>query len=192
MVGHRHARAGLLRTLSVIAVLGGALAAPAIVAGGDPCFHDLSRPAVTSGSLTTVSIAACTFEPGITRVPSGSTVTFRNASPQGHLVTGVNMKWGSEKAMLQPGASVSYRFASAGVFPYTCMLHPGMTGAVIVGDVRSADAGAVTSDPSGSTGRADAGGGLGGWGGVAAAGSLLALLGLAVLGLRRRLAEAHG
>jgi hypothetical protein len=30
--------------------------------------------------------------------------------------------------------TVSYRFQNSGVFPYFCLIHPGMVGAVVVGD----------------------------------------------------------
>ena len=193
MVGHRHARAGLLRTLSVIVALGGALTAPTIVAGGDPCFHAFdNRPAPSTGATSQVVLGDCVFTPTVNSVPVGTTVTWRNGSGQSHEVVGSNLTWGKHDKLLGPGDTIGWTFEKAGVYAYSCMLHPGMTGTIIVGGVTSADAGALTSDPSGSTGRADAGGGLGGFGGVAAAGSVLALVGLAVLGGRRGRTEARG
>jgi len=50
---------------------------------------------------------------------------------------------------LQPGASISYTFDEAGVHPYACALHPGMSGAIVVGDLDQALA-------AGSTGATDA------------------------------------
>ena len=52
---------------------------------------------------------------------------------QDHTVTGLGFAWGSNRN-LGPGASITYRFSRAGVYPYTCIIHPGMVGAVVVGD----------------------------------------------------------
>jgi hypothetical protein len=35
---------------------------------------------------------------------------------------------------LQPGDSYSATFNDAGIYPYACSYHPGMTGAIVVGD----------------------------------------------------------
>ena len=40
---------------------------------------------------------------------------------------------------LMPGKSVTHKFASSGVYPYFCVIHPGMVGAVVVGDGTSSD-----------------------------------------------------
>jgi hypothetical protein len=41
---------------------------------------------------------------------------------------------------MRPGAEFSNRFAKAGIYPFTCPLHPGMVGTVIVGDAAAAAA----------------------------------------------------
>jgi hypothetical protein len=40
------------------------------------------------------------------------------------------------------GETVSYRFDQDGVYPYSCLIHPGMVGAIVVGD-------GVGTDPAG-------------------------------------------
>lgn len=52
--------------------------------------------------------------------------------PVPHLVLGANGRWGSFEQFGEGGA-VTYRFPAPGVYPYVCSLHPGMTGAVVVG-----------------------------------------------------------
>ena len=43
------------------------------------------------------------------------------------------------------GEKVSYTFSEEGVFPYVCILHPGMIGAIVVGDgIGPATKGSVT------------------------------------------------
>jgi hypothetical protein len=48
-----------------------------------------------------------------------------------HTVTGAGSSWG-DYTELQAIASVEHRFDDAGVYPYFCLLHPGMIGAVVV------------------------------------------------------------
>ena len=97
-------------------------------------------------------------------------VTFFNGDGPAHLITGANQEWGSRDVKLAPNATVSYTFEKAGAYPYACALHPGMAGAIVVGDSETAlavtneagnavSAGASTSDAStaagGASGRND-------------------------------------
>jgi hypothetical protein len=56
-------------------------------------------------------------------------------------VTGRNREWGTPS--LGVGASFANRFGKAGVYPYSCSLHPGMAGVVIVGSPVAAAADAA-------------------------------------------------
>jgi plastocyanin len=100
--------------------------------------------APTEGNATVVKIDGCTFAPTVTRVPVGTQVRFLNSSPQFHDVTGRNGEWGSDT--LQDGQSFAFRFAAAGLYPYSCSLHPGMAGVVIVGSPVVAGAPAAVAD----------------------------------------------
>jgi plastocyanin len=73
------------------------------------------------------------FAPVVARVPRGATVTWINRDPAPHTVTGVGEAWGSYDE-IRDGERVSYSFDDEGVFPYYCIVHPGMAGAVVVGD----------------------------------------------------------
>jgi plastocyanin len=171
--------AGVAARLAVALALAlGSLAAPAVVLGGDPCFHDESRPALGSGTGTTVKLDTCAFFPAIARVVVGTTVTFLNGSELPHLVTGANLGWGSHTTNLAPGASIRYRFDEPGVFPFSCMLHPGMTGAIVVGDGAGPAAGGPVASSGGPPSGAAAGP-LAGVGAVVGAGGLIALAALA-------------
>jgi plastocyanin len=118
-------------------------AAPLAVRAGDPCFHSTDRPAVTDEAATDVRIGDCTFFPTIARVPVGATVTFTNTSVSPHEVAGANLTWGAAQSAIPNGRMLSHTFAAAGVYPYSCMIHPGMTGAIVVGDGATAAAGLV-------------------------------------------------
>ena len=92
----------------------------------------------------------CAFAPTVAQVPVGSKVTFVNGPDFVHLVTGANQAWGSRDAEIQPGGTVSYTFDKAGIYPYACALHRGMSGAIIVGDAVAASGGGAAG--AGTTG----------------------------------------
>ncbi|MGZ8770542.1 MAG: cupredoxin domain-containing protein [Aeromicrobium sp.] len=141
----------LARLLSVPALLSlGSLSAPAVSAG-NPCFHGFELPAASVGGGTEIKLLPCAFDPTITQVAEGSEVTFINGPDFTHLITGANQAWGSPDVEVQPGASISYTFDTAGIYPYACALHPGMSGAVVVGDADEALAGLAAGATGGST-----------------------------------------
>jgi plastocyanin len=142
----------LVGSLTVPVLLGLGLVVAPRVSAGDPCYHGFDIPALTIGSDTQIKVAPCAFAPTVAHVPVGSTVTFYNGPDFVHLITGANQQWGSRDTELQPGATVSYRFDRAGVFPYACALHRGMSGTIIVGDVATALAANTTTDGSSAEG----------------------------------------
>jgi plastocyanin len=111
-----------------VLVLGWAAAGVALAGGG--CHTD-PEPTATEGSATVVTIDGCTFAPTITRVHVGSEVRWVNASGAPHDVTGRKFVWGSDQ--LFNGDSYTHRFGTSGMYPYSCSLHPGMAGVVVVG-----------------------------------------------------------
>jgi plastocyanin len=131
----------LVRLLTLALALGALVVAPSVAVAGDPCFHSFdTRPATSSGSTSQVVLGDCVFTPTVTRVALGTTVTWRNGSFQAHEVVGSNMTWGAHDKHLAPGDTIGWTFDEAGIYGYTCMIHPGMTGVVIVGDVAAAEA----------------------------------------------------
>jgi plastocyanin len=106
--------------------------APAALAGGG-ChggqFEDMRG--------VKVNLSEMCFTPTVIRIQPGQRVTWTNKDGTAHTVTGAAYRWGSTDE-LSLGQTVSFRFSSSGVFPYSCLLHPGMVGAVVVGDGTSA------------------------------------------------------
>jgi hypothetical protein len=94
----------------------------------------------------------CVFTPTVNRVAVGTTVTWRNGSTQAHEVVGSNMTWGAHDKLLERGDTIGWTFEMAGTYAYTCMIHPGMTGAIVVGEADGVGSAAVaatdTSDAS--------------------------------------------
>jgi plastocyanin len=82
---------------------------------------------------TTVTMADNCFVATVLRVDEGATVTFLNKDSVLHSVTGVAFSWGDETAIGE-GETIQHVFDENGVYVYTCLLHPGMAGAIVVGD----------------------------------------------------------
>ena len=71
------------------------------------------------------------FLPGVLTVDPGTTVRFTNNDELAHVVVGTG--WGSREDVA-PGAAVAHRFEQPGTYAYSCYLHPGMNGAIVVGE----------------------------------------------------------
>ncbi len=100
----------------------------ALASGGGGC----GGP-ITEAAGTAVAIEQFCFEPTVLYVEPGEEVTWTNRDPTRHDVLGSNATWGSYEA-LERTATRSHVFTRAGVYPYVCTWHPGMSGAVVVGD----------------------------------------------------------
>lgn len=131
-----------IATLPLLVMLG--LAAASIATAGGGC-HGGTGATASTASSTVVRIDGCTFQPTVNQVPVGVLVTFLNTSGGPHDVTGGSGGWRSP--MLDGGASYTHRFTESGVYPYSCSLHPGMAGVVVVGPTDVALASDVQAAP---------------------------------------------
>lgn len=131
----RHAIRRVILTAVGMMLLVGVTPEVVHASGGGGCGR-----AVTDDDGTNVNIRNFCFGPTILRVPEGETVTWVNRDSFPHVVLGANAAWGGY-GKLRGGGEVSYRFVSSGVYPYVCTYHPGMIGAVVVGNGK-ADGGA--------------------------------------------------
>jgi plastocyanin len=104
------------------------LAGPAGASGGGGC----GLP-VTDAHGTRVHVKNFCFTPTVLHVRRGQAVTFTNRDAFAHTVSGANVVWGSFDS-LTFGKPVTYRFERPGVYPYFCAIHPGMVGAIVVGN----------------------------------------------------------
>jgi plastocyanin len=162
----------MIRRLRILLTAAGLLGltlitAPSVIAG-DPCYHGYTIPPTTSAQASTVNLEPCAFVPTTAYVEAGDTVTFRNGSELAHLVLGSNASWGDRDVELAPGGTRTVRFDEPGVYAYSCALHRGMTGVIVVGDPDASDAAAVVST---STGGPD-------WAGIVGLSALVLLGGL--------------
>lgn len=83
---------------------------------------------------TTVVTRGVCFSPTVLRIQPGDSVRFETADGLPHTVGGIGGSFGDLYTELNQNKPLSYRFSQEGVFPYACMLHPGMGGVVVVGD----------------------------------------------------------
>jgi plastocyanin len=181
------------RTLLVLATTAVvALAVPAVpaLAGGGAC-HD----GVTTGEGDTVEMKDACFFPSTLQIDPGDAVTFVNLDV--HYTHNVSANgWGYLDDM-QKGDAFTATFSEEGIYPFACQYHPGMTGAIVVGDgvgpgngvLVAADrtpAPAVAAEPTAD----DGGGGIGSIGGAGIGLAVGLAAGLAVgRSTRRRRAE---
>jgi plastocyanin len=180
-----------------LALAWGSFPASPALAGGGGC----SAP-VTQGVASLVRIQRFCFKPTILYADPGDSITWVNRDEAAHLVLGANLRWGNYRD-LELGESDVLRFSSPGVYPYLCTYHPGMVGAVVVGDVRAPaageegriDASSVSLVGSTDTGaapgerRTEQASGSGSWKAVAVAAAALLLLTVAGTAERARTAE---
>jgi plastocyanin len=104
------------------------LASVPVLAGGgcDP------NTMASEGTGSAVAIRDCGFNPVVLFVKPGTTVTWTNGDGHPpHNVVGVG--WGKHEPFAQ-GGTAEHTFSSSGIYPYHCSLHPGMAGAIVVGD----------------------------------------------------------
>jgi plastocyanin len=128
------------RRLSIVVLLAGlamlslsAVAIPSLVFAGGGCHAAADGSAYMEVDGTTViRMDTCSFAPTISRVAPGTTVRFLNTATVQHQVIGRSATWGS--VLLDPGQEHSETFQAAGTYPYMCPLHPGMVGAIVVGN----------------------------------------------------------
>jgi plastocyanin len=86
------------------------------------------------------------FFPGVLQVAVGTTVTFYNDEDDDHTATGADFDTG----VIAPGSSAEVTFDTAGSFPYSCQIHPEMTGTIEVGDVAATPAASPAATPAGA------------------------------------------
>lgn len=103
-----------------------AAAAPAAVAA--PPVEAAPAAAAPAGGGNAVTIANFAFAPAELTVPVGTTVTWTNTDGSGHLVVFADQA--SEK--MRKGGTYARTFTTPGSYPYSCTIHPSMTGTVIV------------------------------------------------------------
>jgi plastocyanin len=124
----------VLLSVTTVAV-GGLGTIPAAAGGG--CHAGL-----TEGTGGTVAMTKACFRPAILRIDPGTEVTFVNRDPITHNVSPNG--WGRFEDMNE-GDAFRATFPEPGIYPFACTIHPGMVGAVVVGEDVAAGSGKTVS-----------------------------------------------
>jgi plastocyanin len=98
---------------------------PATPAPGLPV--SAAAPGTLTISMLTLG-SAFGYAPASASIPAGTTVRWVNASSAPHTVTG----FGVDSGIIPVGGQSTYTFSRPGTYSYSCMLHPGMTGVIVV------------------------------------------------------------
>jgi plastocyanin len=131
--------------LCTIVVLGAVVGLPGVASAGGGCHGGVTQQDTTAQDDATVRIVDCRFTANITTVQPGTTVTFVNEDWATHNVTGND--WGHFEDMRQ-GDAFTATFSEPGIYPFACTYHPGMTGAIVVGDGKGVASGeTITVEP---------------------------------------------
>jgi plastocyanin len=190
-----------MRRLVVLGALLGTAAAlvglPGTALAGGGCHAGMTEADATGEEGPTIRMVDQCFTANVLRVDPGTSVTFKHQDVGiTHNVTGAG--WGFYGDMHE-GDIFTATFDDPGVYPFACSYHPGMTGAIVVGDGYGAGVGwsVLNSGPtSGTQGQAAAAPRAAGDDAPPIAllgvGALGLALGVGVVGLLRRRARPSG
>lgn len=81
-------------------------------------------------AASAVTIQNFAFSPSTVSVRAGTTVTWTNRDQMAHNVVASGGAFSSP--LLGNGQSFSFTFPTPGSYPYSCTIHPSMTGTVVV------------------------------------------------------------
>ena len=127
------------RTIVATVVAAAALALvgmPGAALAGGGCHAGATQQDATGQDEVTVRMVGACFSASLTTVDPGTDVTFVNEDEGiSHNVGG--SLWGNFEDMYA-GDTYTATFDEAGIFPFACSYHPGMTGAIVVGDWKGA------------------------------------------------------
>jgi plastocyanin len=108
------------------------LGMPGAALAGGGCHAGVTENDATGEKDATVRMIDACFTATVTTVDPGTPVTFANTDLGVTHNVGGN-QWGHFDDMIE-GDAFTVTFDEAGVYPFACNYHPGMTGAVVVGD----------------------------------------------------------
>src|SRR5438046_2489292 len=78
------------------------------------------------------SLGSSAYSPNALTVSVGTTVTWMNADSIAHTSTSTATPPAFDTGSIAGGASASFKFNTAGSFPYHCTFHPGMVSTITV------------------------------------------------------------
>ena len=116
------------------------LGMPGAALAGGGCHSGVTQNDAAGEKATTVRMIDACFSASVTTVDPGTEVAFVN-SDFGLIHNVGGNGWGNFEDMTK-GDAFSATFDEAGIYPFACQYHPGMTGAIVVGDGTGTGSGA--------------------------------------------------
>jgi len=98
--------------------------------GGDTGTPEATTGDATSASAASVDIKGFAFNAPSLEVAVGTTVTWTNDDSTAHTVSQVG--GGFDSGKIDPGATFSFTFTTAGTYDYFCQFHANMKGTIVV------------------------------------------------------------
>ena len=137
-------RRGMLCVIVVAATI--VLGVQSAALAGAGCHSGVTQADQTDEEKATVRMVDACFTATVTTVDPGQPVTFANTDLGVTHNVGGN-QWGHFDDMIE-GDAFTVTFDETGVYPFACNYHPGMTGAIVVGDAKGDGSGAgITVEP---------------------------------------------
>jgi plastocyanin len=130
---------GIVATMAIVGM-------PGTASAGGGCHTGATENDASGEQEATVRLVDACFSASVTTVDPGTPVTFVDMDAGiVHNVSG--SQWGHFEEMTE-GDAFTVSFDEAGIYPFACQYHPGMTGAIVVGDGTGAGNGAgITVEP---------------------------------------------
>ncbi|HZP51039.1 cupredoxin domain-containing protein [Actinocrinis sp.] len=168
------------RPVRALLLLGTAAAAASALLLAQAATHPGARTAVAQGTTTlnvadaaataatsasTIEIKNYAFAPKSATVATGVKVTWVNEDSVPHTVTSKSGPASFDSGQINPGASYSAIFMTAGTYSYYCIDHPQMVATITVTGGSGGGGGSPSSMPSSHPSSTPSGGGAGGGGG---------------------------
>jgi plastocyanin len=116
------------RNVKLCFVVGGVLVALQFAAYAQSASAAAGQDAKTN--TVDVKIDNFSFTPAAVTIRAGTTVKWTNRDDIPHTVVNDDQKF--ESKVLDTDESYSYTFTKPGTYPYSCSIHPKMTGKVVV------------------------------------------------------------
>lgn len=120
------------------------LGVPGAALAGGGCHSGVTENDATGDKVAAVRMIDACFTATVTTVDPGQPVTFANTDLGVTHNVGGN-QWGHFEDMME-GDAFTVTFDDTGVYPFACNYHPGMTGAIIVGDGKGVGGDGITVD----------------------------------------------
>ena len=118
------------------------LGVPGAALAGGGCHSGVTENDATGDKVAAVRMVDACFAATVTTVDPGQPVTFANDDLGVTHNVGGN-QWGHFEDMVE-GDAFTVTFDEAGIYPFACNYHPGMTGAIVVGDGQGAGGDDIT------------------------------------------------